>query len=236
MGSLLEANYKSKLDSLQTLLTELCKDESLELVLRLKVLEVIELRTMGWRASSSAAQYYRERIPQVEDRQQRRRTQQTPARPSSNSVTPPSVGSIGSIQARGDKEGEDLRFQTSVKELFPNTNIRERECVVVDGVKIFLSSASPELLKEAKAVLAAKLHRGPKSSSSSSVQYSREDLLSLARSPSSSQPPVKWPGGSVSCPEILCKVRILSFCLILSSCCHSVILLSCFKSLFQLTH
>ena len=207
MGSLLEANYKSKLDSLQTLLTELCKDESLELVLRLKVLEVIELRTMGWRASSSAAQYYRERIPQVEDRQQRRRTQQTPAKPSSNSVTPPSVGSIGSIQARGDKEGEDLRFQTSVKELFPNTNIRERECVVVDGVKIFLSSASPELLKEAKAVLAAKLHRGPRSSSSS-VQYSREDLLSLARSPSSTQPPVKWPGGSVSCPEILCRVRI----------------------------
>ena len=202
---MLEANYKSKLDSLQTLLMELCKDETLELVLRLKVLEVIELRTMGWRASSSAAQYYRERIPQVEDSQQRRRTQQ---RPSSNSVTPPSAGSIGSIQARGGKEGEDLRFQTSVKELFPNTNIRERECVVVDGVKIFLSSASPELLKEAKAVLAAKLHRGPRSSSSSSVQYSREDLLSLARSPTSSQPPVKWPGGSVSCPEILCKVRI----------------------------
>ena len=148
----------------------------------------------------------------MEDSQQRRRTQQTAARPSSNSVIPPSAGSIGSIQAKGGKEGEDLRFQTSVKELFPNTNIRERECVVVDGVKIFLSSASPELLKEAKAVLAAKLHRGPRSSSSSSsssVQYSREDLLSLARSPTSSQPPVKWPGGSVSCPEILCKVRIL---------------------------
>ena len=199
----MEANYKSKLDSLQTLLTELCKDESLELVLRLKVLEVIELRTMGWRASSSAAQYYRERIPQVEDSQQRRRMR-TPAKPSSNSVTPSSAGNTSSIQ-----DDEDLRFQTSVKELFPNTNIRERECVVVDGVKIFLSSASPELLKEAKAVLAAKLHRGPRSSSSSSVQYSREDLLSLARSPTSSQPPVKWPGGSVSCPEILCKVNVI---------------------------
>ena len=208
----MEANYKSKLDTLQTLLTELCKDETLELVLRLKVLEVIELRTMGWRASSSAAQYYRERIPQVEDSQQRRRMR-TPAKPSSNSVTPPSVGNTSSTQARGDKDDGDLRFQTSVKELFPNTNIRERECVVVDGVKIFLSSASPELLKEAKAVLAAKLHRGPRSSSSSSssssVQYSREDLLSLARSPTSSQPPVKWPGGSVSCPEILCKVNII---------------------------
>ena len=202
----MEANYKSKLDTLQTLLMELCKDETLELVLRLKVLEVIELRTMGWRASSSAAQYYRERIPQVEDSQQRRRMR-TPAKPSSSSVTPPSAGNNSSTQAREDKDDGDLRFQTSVKELFPNTNIRERECVVVDGVKIFLSSASPELLKEAKAVLAAKLHRGPRSSSSS-VQYSREDLLSLARSPTSSQPPVKWPGGSVSCPEILCKVRI----------------------------
>ena len=107
----MEANYKSKLDSLQTLLTELCKDETLELVLRLKVLEVIELRTMGWRASSSAAQYYRERIPQVEDSQQRRRMQQTAARPSSNSVTPPSAGNTSSTQARGDKDGEDLRFQ-----------------------------------------------------------------------------------------------------------------------------
>ena len=143
----------------------------------------------------------------MEDSQQRRRVHQTPARPSSNSVTPPSAGNTSSTQARGDKDDGDLRFQTSVKELFPNTNIRERECVVVDGVKIFLSSASPELLKEAKAVLAAKLHRGPRSSSS--VQYSREDLLSLARSPTSSQPPVKWPGGSVSCPEILCKVNII---------------------------
>ena len=38
VGSLLEANYKSKLDTLQTLLTNLCK---LKLLLRLKVLEFI---------------------------------------------------------------------------------------------------------------------------------------------------------------------------------------------------
>ena len=135
----MEANYKSKLDSLQTLLTELCKDETLELVLRLKVLEVIELRTMGWRASSSAAQYYRERIPQVEDSQQRRRTQQTQARPSSNSVTPPPAATISNVQPAGNKDGEDLRFQTSVKELFPNRA----------NYKCFLSAAMTRLAARA---------------------------------------------------------------------------------------
>ena len=136
---MLEANYKSKLDSLQTLPTELCKDESLELVLRLKVLEVIELRTMGWRASSSAAQYYRERISQVEDNQQRRRVHQTPARPSSNSVTPPSAATISNVQPAGSKYGEDLRFQTSVKELFPNRA----------NYKCFLSAAMTRLAARA---------------------------------------------------------------------------------------
>ena len=82
---------------------------------------------------------YRERISQVEDSQQKRRTQQTQARPSSNSVTPPPAATISNVQPAGSKYGEDLRFQTSVKELFPNRA----------NYKCFLSAAMTRLAARA---------------------------------------------------------------------------------------
>ena len=72
-------------------------------------------------------------------RQQRRRTQQTKARPSSNSVTPPPAATISNVQPAGSKYGEDLRFQTSVKELFPNRA----------NYKCFLSAAMTRLAARA---------------------------------------------------------------------------------------
>ena len=97
------------------------------------------------------------------------------------------------------------RFQTPVKELFPDRELKQRECVVVGNVKIFLLSSSTKLLKEAKAVLSDNFNKGP---SFSNVKYSREDLLSLKRSPSSAQLPLKWARVTQSCPEIVCKKEV----------------------------
>ena len=45
---LLDTNNKDKLDILQTFLTKICQDTELDLVLRLQVLEMIELRNLAW--------------------------------------------------------------------------------------------------------------------------------------------------------------------------------------------
>ena len=67
VGNLLEANYKDKLDELQMFLTELVKDVNVDIILRLKVLEIIELRIMGWKVTSKVEDYYRGKISQFEE-------------------------------------------------------------------------------------------------------------------------------------------------------------------------
>ena len=60
--------------------------------------------------------------------------------------------------ARSNTEEDDkLKFQTSVQDLFPDTKLRKRECMVVDKndvkEKLFLSSTNYQLVKDAKSCL-----------------------------------------------------------------------------------
>ena len=52
MGHLLEADHGEKLGLLQMYLTEICKDVRVDINLRLKILEIIELRSLGWSHST----------------------------------------------------------------------------------------------------------------------------------------------------------------------------------------
>ena len=217
VGNLLEANYKDKLDRLQMFLTELVKDVNVDIILKLKVLEIIELRIMGWKVTSKVEDYYRGKISQFEENKRRSQVQtlvgSQSVRSSASTSNDPSVsGKDPSSKLPKFNRSDDLRFQTSVHELFPDTNLRERECVIVDGVKLFVSSTSSKLLKDAKAILTDHLVRQSSANKfpSSNVHYSREDLLSLASAPTSSLPPdqVKLSVISNSCPEILCKVKV----------------------------
>jgi len=210
VGHLLEANYKDKLDQLQHVLTEFCKDGTINMVLRLRVLEIIELRTMGWRMSSTAEEYYTTKIAQFQKREESKGTNGSVLAASSKTEEFKSTKSdtadrfkMPNPKIGGRSSNDELRFKTPVHELFPDKELKERECVVVDKVKIFLSSSSTKLLKEAKIVLMENFNKRP---SFSNIKYSREDLLDLKRSPPSSDPPLKWKMVTQSCPEIItCK-------------------------------
>jgi len=211
VGHLLEANYKDKLDQLQHVLTEFCKDGTINMVLRLRVLEIIELRTMGWRMSSTAEEYYTTKIAQFQKREESKGTNESVSVASSKTEEFKSTKSdtvdrykVPNPKIGGRSSHDELRFKTSVHELFPDRELKERECVVVDKVKIFLYSSSTKLLKEAKIVLMENFNKRP---SFSNIKYSREDLLDLKRSPPSSDPPLKWSMVTQSCPEIITYKR-----------------------------
>ena len=201
----MEANYKDKLDQLQHVLTEFCKDGNINMVLRLRVLEIIEMRTMGWRMSSTAEEYYTTKIAQFQKREESKGTNGTVLTASSEKGV---VKSTKPNTAEGYKvprsSNDEMRFKTPVHELFPDKELKERECVVVDKVKIFLYSSSTKLLKEAKIVLMENFNKRP---SFSNIKYSREDLVDLKRSPPSSDPPLKWGMVTQSCPEIVSYKR-----------------------------
>jgi len=62
VGRQLERSNPHALNRLQVLLTNLCQDSSLDIVLRLQLLEVIELRSLGWKPDPTVENYYKERI------------------------------------------------------------------------------------------------------------------------------------------------------------------------------
>ena len=154
VGHLLEAEYSHKLDQLQMFLTEICKDSAVDVSLRLNILEIIELRSLSWCSNPHLDRFYREKKAQFEQREH-----------AFNEVQDVKIKNFASaITSQVDKSGktnidkdDELKFQTSVQDLFPNTKLRERACVLVDlkdgKEKLFLSSTNAELVKDAKSCL-----------------------------------------------------------------------------------
>merc|ERR1719481_821376 len=69
VGAQLEQVCKGPLDSLQTILTKLCQDKRVDIFLRLQLLKLIELRSLGWRSNQTVESYYKERFSMLRDDQ-----------------------------------------------------------------------------------------------------------------------------------------------------------------------
>ena len=172
VGPLLDIDNKDKMDIMQTLLTKICQDTQLNLELRLKVLEVIELRTLDWISNKAVDNYYQQRFAQFEERRKEQERKE--------------------VRAARSREGEKKR---KLSQATPSmTSIQEdQQSVMVNGERIFLNSTNPELTANARKLLVDHL------SSQSSLpdyprpmKYSRTDILTLATSPLSKEAPLNW--------------------------------------------
>lgn len=66
-GPALEVDqYKDQFDKAMMSIRNACKDDRLDLVSRLHLLEVIELRAMEWKANDNVTNYYRQKLAQIE--------------------------------------------------------------------------------------------------------------------------------------------------------------------------
>ena len=137
-------------------LMEICQDSTVEITLRLNILEVIELRSLGWSSNPHLEQFYREKKAQFEQTESAFPEVQQDKNKNFASALQASQADTRSARSNID-DADELKFQTSVQELFPNTKLRVRECVVVEGKdvpeKLFLSSTNSQLVKDAKSCL-----------------------------------------------------------------------------------
>merc|ERR1719318_193014 len=62
VGHLLEKNHRDALDCLHLQLINVCQDSSVDVLLRLQLLEIIELRTLGWQSIPLIDAYYQKRF------------------------------------------------------------------------------------------------------------------------------------------------------------------------------
>jgi len=65
-GLQLEQTHKDVLDKYQVFLRTACRDGTLDLVARLQLLEIIELRAMKWKPNENVTNYYKHKLLQVE--------------------------------------------------------------------------------------------------------------------------------------------------------------------------
>ena len=218
VGSVLEKNSRGKLDLLQTYFTEMCKDGRIDIATRLNLLvsihlfcstselyfscsqNIIELRSMGWKSNPQVESFYREKISQFEKYNQRT--------PSSSSQGQKSFLSSPSSSSRGRFSS----FTSSVESLTEEPECRGlgKERLVVnmrgESMELFISSADSELVKDARTVL-SQYFASKSVSGGPGVQYSREELLSVARSSSASEIPRGWEGVTAKLPEVVKKVH-----------------------------
>merc|ERR1719228_463719 len=65
-GPQLEHLYKDQLDKLGNAQRNACKDDQLDLVSRVHLLEIIELRAMNWQANENVTAFYKQKLAQLE--------------------------------------------------------------------------------------------------------------------------------------------------------------------------
>jgi len=125
---------KEKFDRMQMVFNEFCKDVTIDVALRLQVLEVLELRIMNWVVRPELTEFYQTGIAKFEEN---KKMQQAQAIVDDGSVKSASTISTAFLEKPNRQKsypvGDDMRFKTSVQELFPDVKLKERECVIVDG-------------------------------------------------------------------------------------------------------
>jgi len=187
VGPLLDNYNKGKMDTMHTLLTKICQDSQLDVLLRLQVLEVIELRTLGWERSEAVDNYYQERFAQFEEgrKEQGRKD----------------------AKAAKSKDGEKKRkFSQTTSSM---TSIQEQNYeVIVNGEKVFPNSNNPDLSANAGKLLVTHFTNQSSLSqsacpSSSIMKYTRTDLLTLATSPLSREAPADWDRLVTKLPSVI---------------------------------
>eukprot|EP00092_Neocalanus_flemingeri_P030666 GFUD01033298.1.p1 GENE.GFUD01033298.1~~GFUD01033298.1.p1 ORF type:complete len:283 (-),score=122.03 GFUD01033298.1:181-1029(-) len=188
VGPELERSDKDKLDTLQTLLSKICQDRDLDLVLRLQVLEVIELRTLGWKSNEGVDNYYKERFTQFEEsrRKEQERKEAKAVRSKDGGVK----------KSRKNQSGSKSSVQEQVDEM-------EKIFITVNGVKLFISSKSPELSMSAKKFLESHFSNQSMTMPTSKMKYTRTDLLTLASSTMAREAPANWDKLAKTLPTVI---------------------------------
>jgi len=168
VGPELDKGHKEKMDTMQACLGNICKDTQLDLELRLQVLEIIELRTLGWVRSETVDEYYQERYAQFEEKrrkeQERRENKAAKSKGEKKRKLSQTTQSMSSIQ-------EDKKSAIMDSVVGSGSNATRSRRQLVD--QLSSQSSIPDTTAPVN-------------------KYSRTELLTLATSPLCREAPLHW--------------------------------------------
>jgi len=168
VGPELDKGHKEKMDIMQTCLGKICSDSQLNLELRLQVLEIIELRTLGWVRNETVDEYYQERYAQFEEKrrkeQERRENKAAKSKGEKKRKLSQTTQSMSSIQ-------EDKKSAIMDSVVGSGSNVTRSRRQLVD--QLSSQSSIPDTTAPVN-------------------KYSRTELLTLATSPLCREAPLHW--------------------------------------------
>jgi len=178
----LEISHKDQMDKFNNFLMAACRSDSLDLVARVHMLEIIELRTMGWQPNENVTNYYKQKLAQIEYESNMNSIKAQTAPVSLNPSAPdfnPFSGSfqsklsitqtrknttelkndstkVGNLKPRGPAVSFMGDSQSNLLPPTPTKSVSDAsfECVVkVGNEELTVSGVSVDLVKTAKLVL-----------------------------------------------------------------------------------
>jgi len=169
VGPEFDKGYKEKMDIMQDCLGNICKDSQLNLELRLQVLEVIELRSLGWVRNEAVDEYYQERYAQFEEK--RRKEQERRENKA--------------LKSKGEKKrklSQTTKSMSSVQE--------DKKSAIMDSV---VGSGSYATTRSRRPLVDQLSSQSSIPDTTAPVnKYSRTELLTLATSPLCREAPLHW--------------------------------------------
>lgn len=198
-GKQLEDLERELLNQVMSELTRLCQDSSLDLELRLRFLEVIELRSLGWESNANLENYYREKFSELEGGR-------NPPGPSSCSSSDDGVR---------DNSVQEVVQVGSVK-IFLSSTEKAITVAAKNQLEKFFSSGAwlssgTQPSSTSTTVSRSGLedrninYTAPNMETSSTHQYNRETLLMLASSQESMKAPKNWARRIQALPRVIIK-------------------------------
>ena len=90
-GMQLDTLYKDQLDKLMSVFRTASRDEELELVSRVQILHIIELRAAGWVTNDNMVNYYKQRLSHMENTVDNRMSRDSPQVNNVNKMIPKNI-------------------------------------------------------------------------------------------------------------------------------------------------
>jgi len=197
-GSAMEKSHKKQLDRLEVIIREACTDAQMDIITRLNVLEIIELRLDGWIVSPKTANLFRHRFTEAQ-----------------LDIDLKKIGYEGGVNCSSvnvnnnntTHEDQGENNNTSVEDL------KFRTVLLVNGHKVEVSSSSDKIVNTCKDVLIEFFSIVDNDDSSSPVHtltkpdicYEKDELLRLSNSPLCKDVPKNWDKIITEIPYIVKK-------------------------------
>jgi len=211
-GPRLDKEYKQEMDKVQVELVRLCQMQQVDLAVRLQMLELIELRSLGWKANQEIEEYYKNHFDTI-------------ARGKiPTSSFDEEMASHDSVRLDGDGARSNSSGQPS-----SSVNVYEEELLIgaykltlkcPDRIVLQLSKqqlenlfksrnelsiSTPETVSSRRTAARVKINLRPGERPPPALQYSREQILNIANNPQSKEQPVQWNEMVRKLPDLVLK-------------------------------